>query len=28
VVKARTASGDRREQIATQLANLVESRLR
>jgi hypothetical protein len=28
VVKARTASGDRREQIATQLARLVESRLR
>jgi len=28
VVKARTASGDRREQIATQLARLVERRLR
>ncbi len=28
VVKAHTASGDRREQIATQLARLVESRLR
>jgi len=28
VVKARPASGDRREQIATQLARLVESRLR
>ena len=28
VVKARTLSGDRREAIATQLARLVESRLR
>jgi hypothetical protein len=28
VVKARTASGDRREEIATKLARLVESRLR
>jgi hypothetical protein len=28
VVKARTASGDRREQIATQLARLADSRLR
>lgn len=28
VVKAHTASGDRREQIATTLARLVESRLR
>ncbi|HJQ66544.1 MAG TPA: hypothetical protein VJ816_09220 [Gemmatimonadales bacterium] len=28
VVKAQTASGDRREQIVTQLARLVESRLR
>ena len=28
VVKAHTASGDRRQEIATQLARLVESRLR
>jgi hypothetical protein len=28
VVKVHTASGDRREQVATQLARLVESRLR
>ena len=28
VVKVRTASGDRRQQIATKLARLVESRLR
>jgi hypothetical protein len=28
VVKVRTVSGDRRQQIATKLARLVESRLR